>query len=166
MPKQLIAIAIGIAALVSACAPSYRIVQTDVARSAIGRLSWSQWQREAQWQHYTDSTYKPEAAVVKRLAGLITPDVSFRLIAATWCSDSREEMPRLFPLFTQLGVNTESVELWGVSLSKRDPREVAEANALEYVPTLVVMRSGKEIGRIVEHPKTSWEADLTAILQR
>lgn len=151
---------------VNACAPSYRIVQDDIARAVVGHLTWREWQREAEWKHYADSTYKPDAATVKKLSGLITPNVSFRLIAGTWCDDSREEMPRLFPLLTAIGVNTDAIEMWGVNRSKREPAETVLANAIEYVPTLIVLRNGKEIGRIVEHPKASWEADLAAILQQ
>lgn len=103
----------------SACAPSYRIVQDDIARAVVGRISWREWQREAEWKSYTDTTYKPDAASLKSLTSLITPEISFRLIAGTWCDDSREEMPRLFPLLTVIGVNTDTVELWGVSRSKR-----------------------------------------------
>ena len=150
----------------SACAPLYRIVQDDIARAVVGRISWREWQREAEWTSYTDTTYKPDAASLKSLTSLITPEISFRLIAGTWCDDSREEMPRLFPLLTVIGVNTDAVELWGVSRSKREPTAIVQTNTIEYVPTLVVIRSGKEIGRIVEHPKTSWEADLKAILQQ
>ncbi len=155
-----------LALIASACAPSYRIVQDDIARAVVGRISWREWQREAAWKNYADTTYKPDAASLKRLTSLITPEISFRLIAGTWCDDSREEMPRLFPLLTASGVNTDAVEIWGVSRSKREPTAIVQTNAIEYVPTLVVMRSGKEIGRIVEHPKTSWEADLQAILQQ
>lgn len=151
---------------IQACAPSYRIVQDDIARAVVGRITWREWQREAEWKQYSDSAYRPNEQSVKRLASLIKPEISFRLIAGTWCDDSREEMPRLFPLLTAIGINTDAVELWGVSRSKREPVAVVQANAIEYVPTLVVLRSGKEIGRIVEHPKTSWEEDLAAILQQ
>ena len=58
---------------VSACAPSYRIVQDDIARAVVGRLTWREWQREAEWKRYADSTYKPDAATVQKLSRLITP---------------------------------------------------------------------------------------------
>jgi hypothetical protein len=152
----------------ASCAGAYRIEQDDIARSAVGRITWREWQREAQWTRYIDSTYTPDAATSQRLQSLLQsqPTVSFRLIAATWCSDSRDELPRLFSLFERLGTSADAVELWGVDRRKRQPEAVCRENALEYVPTLVVLRGGKEVGRVVEHPRTSWEADIVGILEK
>jgi hypothetical protein len=154
--------------LFGSCAQSYRIEQDDIARAAVGRISWREWQREAQWQRYTDSTYTPEAQHLERLRTSLksSPTPTFRLIAGTWCGDSRDELPRLFSLFERLGINADAVELWGVDRRKHQPEAVCKENALEYVPTLIVLRNAKEVGRITEHPRISWEADLAAILEK
>ena len=157
-----------LAVFCSCAAPqAYRIVETDAARSLVGRATWQDWQREARWKTYMDAEYAPDTASLQQIrAALGKGDVSFRLIAATWCSDSREEMPRLYAVFERCGIRADDVELWGVNLPKTEPADIVRANALEYVPTLVILRKGAEIGRVVENPAQSWERDIAEILRK
>jgi hypothetical protein len=170
-PKVVILLSVAAAGMLlwSCAAPrAYRIVETETSRSLVGRITWQDWQLEARWNKYLDADYVPDAASVQQIrSALGAGDISFRLIAAAWCSDSREEMPRLYAVFAQCGVQPDDeVELWGVNLSKTEPADLVRANALEYVPTLIVLKKGVEIGRVVENPVQSWERDIAAILQK
>jgi thiol-disulfide isomerase/thioredoxin len=95
--------------------------------------------------------------------------VSLEAYFGTWCGDSRRQIPRLARLLDAAGVDEELLTL--VALSNR-PMEFKQSpgrlEAKRYVhrtPTIVVVRDGVEVGRIVETPAVSLEADLAAILE-
>ena len=49
--------------------------------------------------------------------------------------------------------------------SKLDPEGLAAKYEFSRIPTFIVEQKGKEIGRIVERPQVTLEADLVNILQ-
>ena len=100
---------------------------------------------------------------------LRTAKVSYTLTVAmgTWCSDSREQVPRLQAVLTALGPHPPFgvPRLIGVDRSKEIDRSLYPFGVVEAVPTIVVSAGGAEIGRLVESPKTtSVEEDLVRIL--
>ncbi len=86
----------------------------------------------------------------------------------TWCSDSREQVPRLLKVLDLLGRASpfRQVTLLGIDRSKKVvPAASFPYGAVEKVPTIVVTFSGAEVGRIVETPlSSSIEEDLVRIL--
>jgi hypothetical protein len=85
----------------------------------------------------------------------------------TWCSDSREQLPRLQAVLAALGHQApfEMPRLIGVDRSKEIDRGLYPFGAVEGVPTVVVTAGGSEVGRIVETPHSgSIEEDLVRIL--
>lgn len=84
----------------------------------------------------------------------------------TWCSDSGRELPRLWRAFDELGVMTpEMIRYIGVNRDKTEPAEWVAGVDLEWVPTILVRRDGKELGRIVESSPNGIERDLLALLE-
>lgn len=55
--------------------------------------------------------------------------------------------------------------MYGVDLKIRDGGGLSEKHHVERVPTLVFLRNGEEIGRIVEYPKRSIEEDFWEIIK-
>lgn len=86
----------------------------------------------------------------------------------TWCSDSREQVPRLLKVLDLLGKANpfRQVTLLGIDRSKKVvPAASFPYGPVERVPTIVVTFSGAEVGRIVETPlASSIEEDLVRIL--
>ncbi len=122
----------------------------------------------ADWFDGQYSRYQPEAANVERLRPLLG-GVSIEAYFGTWCGDSRRQIPRLARLLDLTGVNESRLTL--VALSDR-PMEFKQApghpEAKRYVhrtPTIVVLRDGREIGRIVETPAATLDSDLLAIVE-
>lgn len=104
------------------------------------------------------------------LAYLRKSRLSYGLVVAmgTWCSDSREQVPRLLKILDALGSVKPfgEVKLLGVDRGKQVvPREAFPYGPVERVPTIVVTLEGSEVGRIVESPLSpSLEEDLVRIL--
>ena len=121
-----------------------------------------------EWFDGQYSRYQPAPAVLEnlrpRLAG-----VSLEAYFGTWCGDSRRQIPRLIRLLDLEGFDEQRLTL--IALSDR-PMEFKQAPGhpeakrnVHRTPTIVVLRDGNEVGRIVETPTTSIEADILAILE-
>jgi thiol-disulfide isomerase/thioredoxin len=100
--------------------------------------------------------------LVKEVSSGIQVDVFF----GTWCSDSRRELPRFFKVLDSIGFRADHVRLFGLDRSKRSSDGLTEFYDIEFVPTFIFLREGKEIGRITEKPMASIEADMLSILAR
>ncbi|MBL7794385.1 MAG: thioredoxin family protein [Saprospiraceae bacterium] len=88
----------------------------------------------------------------------------------TWCEDSQREVPRLFKIADYLGFKDKNLQI--VSLDnhpdryKQGPNREEQGYNIELVPTIIFQRDGRELGRIVESTKVSFEADIAAILAK
>lgn len=107
---------------------------------------------------------KPDAAAAQALAQ-VEPGGEVTVFLGTWCSDSRHEVPRLWSAVDAAGGMVPfKVSYIAVDREKKDPGGQAEKSGLQYVPTFVVTRDGREVGRIVESSPNGVEADLLALL--
>jgi thiol-disulfide isomerase/thioredoxin len=92
--------------------------------------------------------------------------VQVLVFLGTWCPDSQREVPRFLKAL-DLANNPPSIQLKLIASdrSKTDSQHLSAKYNIERVPTFVVLYQGKEIGRIVEHPKDSVEKDFIEILK-
>lgn len=71
----------------------------------------------------------------------------------TWCEDSHFVIPRLFALLDKATFPNEKVTLLGADRNKKTLSHLAEALNVKNVPTIIVMKNGKELGRVIEYGK-------------
>jgi len=71
----------------------------------------------------------------------------------TWCHDSQFIIPKLYSLIDAVGYKESKLTLIGVDREKKTLSHLAEALNITNVPTIMVMKDGKEIGRVVEYGK-------------
>jgi hypothetical protein len=114
----------------------------------------------------------PDLAAARALAG-VAPGAEVTVLLGTWCSDSRREMSRLWKALDGIGATSGggagsglpfTLTYTGVDEAKREPAAAVAAAGLKYVPTLIVRRDGREVGRIVEVSPHGIEHDLLALL--
>ena len=90
------------------------------------------------------------------------------LFMGTWCSDSQREVPHFFKILDQLGYDLSKLQLVALSNHpdhyKQSPQHEEEGWNIEYVPTIIFLKNGKELGRIVESPEQSLEKDMKKML--
>lgn len=111
--------------------------------------------------------YQPDGASVEMIRSFsrsLKGDLQLEVVVGTWCSDSRREVPRFIKIQRSLKKDRLPVTFWGVDRSKTKPPESVEGRTIEKVPTFIVKYRGQEIGRIIETPTVSMEADLAEIL--
>jgi len=83
----------------------------------------------------------------------------------TWCGDTKYILPKFFVLADAAGLSQDRVTLIGVDRGKKTIQHLSEAFGITNVPTLIVMKNGKEVGRVVEYGHTGlFDKDLAEIL--
>ncbi|MDA9782655.1 thioredoxin family protein [Gammaproteobacteria bacterium] len=90
--------------------------------------------------------------------------VEIYMLFGTWCHDSKREVPRLLSLLNKLDVPENQINLIGLNFMKNDSQDRGKKFQIKKTPTFVFLRNQKEIGRIVEMPEITLEADLLKIL--
>lgn len=90
--------------------------------------------------------------------------VEFTVFFGTWCKDSQRELPRFLKVADMAGISDDRVRLYGVDRSKKSPDGLTEKFDIKYVPTIIFLKNGSEIGRIIEKPHATIEEDMVFIL--
>ena len=64
------------------------------------------------------------------------------------------------------GVPDSVISFFGVNRQKKSLGNIAEAFGITNVPTIIVMKDGKELGRVVEYGKTGkWDNELAELMK-
>ena len=109
------------------------------------------------------NNYQPDYENLDKLEGKLD-NIIITIVFRSTCSDSREQLPRLFKILNELNYDVNSITLIGVSREKQGLSSEAEGLEIELVPTIIFYKDGYEIGRMVETPAENLEKDLLKIL--
>lgn len=116
------------------------------------------------WYAENKKIYTPDKNAV---AALTQNKDSIQLIVfmGTWCEDSHFVIPRFFTLLDAAGYPSDKVSLIGVDRNKKTLDNLSEALQIINVPTIIVMKKGKELGRVVEYGKSGlFDKDLGEVI--
>jgi len=117
----------------------------------------------AWWFNSNYDQYQVDSADIIELKKKIN-NYDINIVMGTWCSDSRREVPRFYKILDAIDYPTDKLTLINVDRKMKSiTNEVDELN-IEYVPTIIVYRNEKEIGRIIETPEVTLEKDLFLII--
>jgi thiol-disulfide isomerase/thioredoxin len=143
------------------------IQKTKDTTYILGKVNWAQWTKLANWPDYQAEDYNPDSLKTVYLEKIIkTENINFILFSATWCSDSKDQVPKIIKLLKSINFNIDKLEIYGVDRSKKEPSHIAEMMMIEFIPTLIILRDGLETGRIMEFPRPgkTWEDEIIGIL--
>ncbi|MBO9691224.1 thioredoxin family protein [Chryseobacterium sp.] len=85
----------------------------------------------------------------------------------TWCEDSHRDFPRLMKILEAVNYPENKLSIIAVNRKKESPTGDESLYNLQKVPTIILKRYGKEVGRIVEMPTSGYiERDLAEILKK
>lgn len=119
----------------------------------------------ANWYPANQNAYQPTPDVLKAVQAA-KDKYQFVVFGGTWCEDTQFILPRFFKLQTLSGVDDKRVSFFAVDRSKKVEGNITSAFGITNVPTIIVMKDGKEVGRVVEYGKTGkWDVELAALLQ-
>ena len=118
------------------------------------------------WYSKNQAGYNPDTATInafERAKG----KYQFVVFGGTWCEDTQFILPKFFKLQEKSGLSDDVITLYGVNRAKNSLGNIAKAFNITLVPTIIVMKDGKEVDRVVEYGKTGkWDKELAEILNR
>jgi thiol-disulfide isomerase/thioredoxin len=131
----------------------------------LGHVTREQVRNYASWQSLFAQPYAPDPGAIATITAN-TNDVTVLLIMATWCPDSKRELPRFFAIMDGVGMNEAMLTIVGVDRTKKDPEGLTEKWGITRVPTFVFLRNGLEVGRVVEKlpAGTTLEGEIARLL--
>ncbi|MBA7534469.1 hypothetical protein ES705_26716 [subsurface metagenome] len=118
----------------------------------------------ASWYINEYANYNVDIETLEKISNERLKNITIQVILGTWCPDSRREVPRFYKIMDHLNFPEEKITLIGVNRNKKAPLKDYQNLQIERVPTFIVYKNQKEIGRIVETPMKSLEKDLLDII--
>jgi thiol-disulfide isomerase/thioredoxin len=116
------------------------------------------------WMRNDISWYKPNATAVTNLKA-VKDTVQLLVFVGTWCEDSHIVFPQLLRLCNEAGFDTKRITVIGVDRNKTTLGSLCEALGVTKAPTILVLKGGKEMGRVEEFGTSGmYDKDLGEVL--
>jgi thiol-disulfide isomerase/thioredoxin len=102
------------------------------------------------WYAENQKGFNPDANAVNAFTQA-KDSVHFLVFGGTWCGDTKNLLPKFFALTDAAAFPQDRITMLGVDRSKKTLHHLTEAFNVTRVPTIIVLKNGKEIGRVVEY---------------
>lgn len=142
---------------------------TNDGKMLLGYQSKSQLLHEpySNWYVREHDEYVLDQKTIAELKKEKLNSYNLTVVLGTWCPDSHREVPRLFKILEALKYPENKMTIIAVNRKKEAPSGEEGPFNIQRVPTIIVQKYGKEIGRIIETPKTGYiERDLLEIIKK
>lgn len=115
------------------------------------------------WLKKGYESYKPDTNDINYLKKNLG---AYTIVAfiGTWCDDTHKLLPRFEKVLSLSAFPMKQYTMFGVDLGKKTLNDENRLYRIENVPTFIVYKGRKEIGRIVETVNKSIEEDLVSII--
>jgi thiol-disulfide isomerase/thioredoxin len=118
------------------------------------------------WYGMNQKGYNPNATALENLLKQ-KDSVQLLVFMGTWCEDSQNIIPKFYSLTEKAGFADKKITLIGVDRNKKTYSHLTDALNITNVPTIIVYKKGKEIGRVVEYGKYGlFDKELGEILSK
>jgi thiol-disulfide isomerase/thioredoxin len=107
--------------------------------------------------------YNPDLKICDELK-IKCSDITFTVVLATWCDDSKDQVPVFSKVMSSVSYDLTKINYICVDRTKSTQEYNDTDLKIEKVPTFIIFRNGKEIGRIIETPVQTMEFDLSKII--
>lgn len=106
--------------------------------------------------------YSPDPNAVKAIGA--AKDTRIVVFFGSWCLQCKKYVPQLLQVLDAAKNPALPLEIYGVTEDHLLPNDPIVKYSITTTPTIIVMRGGKELGRITEKPDVSIEKDLALIM--
>jgi thiol-disulfide isomerase/thioredoxin len=111
------------------------------------------------------AAYEPEKEVLTKL-GVLIKDIDITAVIGTWCGDSKLYVPRFYKILDAIGFTESKLMLIEVDEEKKAINDSIDHLNIISVPTFIIYKQDKELGRIIESPQQTLELDLLTLIDK
>lgn len=86
------------------------------------------------------------------------------IFGGTWCEDTQNLLPKFYKLVDKSGYPESNITLVAVDRQKTAVNNLHVTYSITNVPTFIVLKHGKEVGRVVEYGKGDMVKELGEIV--
>ncbi len=116
------------------------------------------------WYAESQNIYTNPSAAALAGMRLNKDNIDIVVFAGTWCEDSRFVVPKFFKLQQASGFPDSRMTIYAVDRSKKAIENVVEDYHVTLIPTIIIIKSGREVGRLEEFGKSGiWDKDFAEI---
>lgn len=119
------------------------------------------------WFNTNYKEYLVNDKIIKKLKDSLQ-NYKIKAFFGTWCGDSRKNLPVFYKVLDRANFNHKNLEVIAVDrkqeVYKQAPNHEEKGLNIHRVPTFIFYKNGKEVNRIVEHPKETIERDILKIV--
>lgn len=117
----------------------------------------------AAWFDPMYQSYKPNEEALQTIKENIN-DYEIKMFMGTWCADSQLEVPKFYKLLDLSDYDLDRLEVTAVREDKTLPDGSQKEYDVTYVPTIIFLKDGEEVGRFVEYAQDELEKDIAKIV--
>jgi thiol-disulfide isomerase/thioredoxin len=169
--KQIVSVFLFLNIFFTVSSQSTYKITTDPKNSQVlifqGLVEKTELQQEKSFDWFTQNPkgFIPDSNLVNALK-LKKGKVSFLIFGGTWCDDTQFILPKFYKAQELASFSDTSIVFFGVDREKKSTGNLSQLFNIKNVPTIIVMKEGKEIGRVVEYGKTGkWDAELAEMIK-
>lgn len=122
-----------------------------------------------QWYDKFYNSYEVDTTTIQSFNNK-TADIEVLTFAATWCSDTQQNLPRFLKTAEKAGISHAKLRFIMLDNAqeryKQSPAHEEASWNIFRVPTFIILKNGTEIDRIIERPVESLEKDLAKIIRQ
>jgi hypothetical protein len=108
--------------------------------------------------------YMPDEEAVQALRAKRS-SIELLVFGGTWNSDSRYFLPKFFKMTDLASFPQDRIKLVGLGPDQTAIGHLAEEMRIHSIPTLIILREGKEMGRVTVSQKSAgWERQIAVLL--
>ncbi|MBL4662683.1 MAG: thioredoxin family protein [Flavobacteriaceae bacterium] len=115
------------------------------------------------WYDENHLAHEMDTTSIENIKPLLS-SFSIKVFMGTWCEDSQKLVPALFKVLDVANYDSSQVEMIAVDHDKKTPDGLESGYDIEYVPTIIFSKNGKELNRIVEYEIETLEKDIFKII--
>ena len=116
------------------------------------------------WFEQNSREFQPNSKIIEQLKPQVN-NYNYKIIMGTWCPDSRLQVPIFYKVLKESDYkNPDKIPVIYVPRKYKNYKLINSLN-IKRVPTIIVYKNKKEIGRIIEYPMNNIETDLEEIFK-
>ena len=121
----------------------------------------------SEWFNKNQDAYAVNEKIANKLKDSLN-DYTIKVFLGTWCGDSKKEVPQFYSILEVANFPENQLEVIALDRKseayKQGPNGEEKGMNIHRVPTFIFYKDGKEVNRIVEHPKETLERDMLNIV--